>query len=99
VPGQQGDTAIEGYPAFRTAADAVQEGDFPEAIVLDDGGVVALRLDEIVPAAPIPFDEAKEKVAEDWRKETVAKALSARAAEIKTALEGGAQIGTSASST
>jgi len=93
VPGQQGDTAIEGYPAFRTAADAAQEGDFPEAIVLDDGGVVALRLDEIVPAAPIPFEEAKEKVAEDWRKETVAKALSARAAEIKTALEGGAQIG------
>lgn len=94
VPGQQGDSAIEGYQAFRTAADAVQQDDFPEAIVLDDGGVVALRLDEIVPSAPIPFDEAKEKVAEDWRREAVAKALSARATEIKTALEGGAKIGT-----
>ncbi len=94
VPGQQGDTTIEGYPAFRTAADAVQADDFPEAIVLDDGGVVALRLDKIVPAAPIPFDEAKDKVLEDWRKEAVAKALVARAAEIKTALEGGAAIGT-----
>jgi peptidyl-prolyl cis-trans isomerase D len=93
VPGQQGDATIEGYPAFRTAADAVQDGDFPEAIVLDDGGVVALRLDEIVPAAPIPFDEAKEKVTEDWRKDAVAKALSARAAEIKAAIEGGAAIG------
>ena len=71
----------------------MQDGDFPEAIVLEDGGVVALRLDEIVPAAPIPFDEAKDKVAEDWRKETVAKALSARAAEIKTAVEGGASLG------
>ena len=93
VPGQQGDSTIEGYPAFRSAAEAVQDGDFPEAIVLEDGGVVALRLDEIVPAAPIPFDEAKEAVAEDWRKEAAAKALSARAAEIKTALEGGAGIG------
>ena len=93
VPGQQGDTTIEGYPAFRDAAEAVQDGDFPEAIVLDDGGVVALRLDEIVPAAPIPFEEAKEKVAEDWRKEAVAKALSARAAEIKAGVEGGARIG------
>jgi peptidyl-prolyl cis-trans isomerase D len=93
VPGQQGDTTIEGYPAFRDAAEAVQDGDFPEAIVLDDGGVVALRLDEIVPAAPIPLEEAKEKVAEDWRKEAVAKALSARAAEIKAGVEGGARIG------
>jgi peptidyl-prolyl cis-trans isomerase D len=94
VPGQPGDTTIEGYPAFRTAAEAVQDGDFPEAIVLEDGGLVALRLDEIVPAAPIPFDEAKDKVAEDWRADAVTKALSARAAEIKTALEGGAAIGT-----
>ena len=93
VPGQQGDSAIEGYQAFRTAADAVQQDDFPEAIVLDDGGLVALRLDEVVPSAPIPFDEAKDKVAEDWRKEAVAKALAARAAEIKAALEGGAKIG------
>ncbi|MCU0903062.1 MAG: SurA N-terminal domain-containing protein [Tabrizicola sp.] len=93
VPGQQGESPIEGYPAFRAAADAVQDGDFSEAIVLEDGGVVALRLDEIVPAAPIPFDDAKERVAEDWRKDAVAAALSARAAEIRTAIEGGATIG------
>jgi peptidyl-prolyl cis-trans isomerase D len=93
VPGQQGEAAIEGYPAFRAAAEAVQAEDFSEAIVLEDGGVVALRLDEIVPAAPIPFDETKDKVAEDWRKEALAKALAARAAEIKAALEGGAAIG------
>jgi peptidyl-prolyl cis-trans isomerase D len=93
VPGQQGEAAIEGYPAFRAAAEAVQEGDFSEAILLEDGGVVDLRLDEIVPPAPIPFDEAKDQVAEDWRKDAVAKALSARAAEIKAAIEGGAAIG------
>lgn len=93
VPGQQGEAPIEGYPAFRAAAEAVQAEDFSEAIVLEDGGVVALRLDEIVPATPIPFDDAKDKVVEDWRKEALAKALAARAAEIKAALEGGAAIG------
>ena len=93
VPGQQGEAAIEGYPAFREAADAVQEGDFAEAVLLDDGGVVALRLDEIVPAAPIPFDGAKDQVAEDWRKEASTAALAARAAEIKAEVEGGAAIG------
>lgn len=93
VPGQPGDALIEGYPAFRTAAEAVKVGDFSEAIVLEDGGLVALRLDEIVPAAPIPFDEATDQVDEDWRKEALAAALSARATEIKSALEAGASIG------
>jgi peptidyl-prolyl cis-trans isomerase D len=93
VPGQQGEAVIEGYPAFRAAAEAVKAGDFSEAIVLEDGGVVALRLDEIVPAAPIPFEEAKENVAEDWIRDATAKALSARAIEIKAAVEGGAAIG------
>ncbi len=93
VPGLQGDTVIEGYPAFRAAADAVAEGDFAEAIVLEDGGIVALRLDEIVPAAPIPFADAREDVAAAWRAEALTKALSDRAIEIKTAIEGGAAIG------
>ena len=85
--------AIEGYTAFRAAAEAVTAEDFPEAIVLDDGGVVALQFLEIVPAAPIPFDEAREAVAADWRAAQLAEALSARAIEIKSALEGGAAIG------
>ncbi len=93
VPGLQGDEVIEGYPAFRAAADAVAEGDFPEAIILEDGGLVALRLDEIVPSAPIPFDEAREDVAAAWRADALTKALSDRAIEIKAAIEGGATIG------
>lgn len=94
VAAQQGEAVIEGYPAFRQAAEAVQQDDFAEAILLEDGGVVALRLDEIVPAAPIPFDEARDQVAADWRQEALTKALSARAAEIKAEIEGGAAIGT-----
>lgn len=93
VPGQQGTEPVEGYQAFRNAAEAVQEGDFPEAIVLEDGGVVALEFKQTVPAAPIPFDEARDKVAEDWQKETLAKALSDQAVAFKAAAEAGTALG------
>lgn len=93
VAGAPGDSTIEGYPAFRTAAEAVQVDDFPEGIVLEDGGLVALRLDEVVPAAPIPFDEARDAVAAAWKTDAVTKALSARAIEIKAGIEAGAAIG------
>jgi peptidyl-prolyl cis-trans isomerase D len=93
VVGGQGSAPIEGYPAFREAADAVLAEDFPQAIVLEDGGIVALRLDEVVPATPIPFEEARAAVDAAWRADALAKALSARAIEIKSAIEGGAAIG------
>ena len=93
VPGQQGEAVIEGYPAFRAAADAVVPDDFSEAIVLEDGGLVALRLDEIVPATPIPFDEARDDVAAAWRADALRNALSDRAVEIKAGIEAGASIG------
>lgn len=93
VPGQQGTEPVEGYQAFRNAAEAVQEGDFPEAIVLEDGGVVALEFKETMPAAPIPFDEVRDRVAEDWQKETLAKALSDQALAFKAAAETGTALG------
>ncbi len=84
---------IAGYEAFRTAADAVKEGDFPELVQLDDGGVVALRLDEVVPPTLRPYDEVRDDVATAWRADALAKALSARAIEVKSAVEGGAPLG------
>lgn len=84
---------IAAYPKFREAAAALQEGDFPEAILLDDGGVVSLRLDEIVPPTPIPFAEAKDAVLNAWQAAETAKALVARAIEIKAAVEAGQSLG------
>jgi peptidyl-prolyl cis-trans isomerase D len=84
---------IAAYPKFRQAATAAQEGDFPEAVLLDDGGVVALRLEEIVPPTPIPFETARADVLAAWRAEATARALSDRAVEIKAAVEGGEALG------
>ena len=93
VPGAQSDDPLVGYEAFRTEADKITEGDFPQAIGLDDGGLAALRLDAIVPPAPIPFAAAKEKVAAAWSADALTKALSAQAIIVKSAVEGGASLG------
>jgi peptidyl-prolyl cis-trans isomerase D len=93
VPGAQSDDPLAGYEAFREAADKITEGDFPEAIGLDDGGLVAMRLDEIVPPAPIPFTEAKDKVAAVWTADALTKALSAQAVKVKAEVEAGASLG------
>lgn len=93
VPGAEGAEGIAAYPDFRAAADKVADGDFPEAVGLKEGGLFALHLDEIVPAAPIPFADAKAQVETAWRADALAKALSARAAEIATAVESGASLG------
>jgi peptidyl-prolyl cis-trans isomerase D len=93
IPGAQNDEAIAGYEDFRIAADALTADDFPEARSLDDGGIFAMQLDEIVPPAPIPLAEVSDDVAAAWRSDALRKALSARAVEVKAAIEAGATIG------
>ncbi|RFP89362.1 peptidylprolyl isomerase [Rhodobacteraceae bacterium 63075] len=68
-----------GYAAFRAAADSVQEGDFPELITLDDGGLIAIRLDGEEPAALRPFEEVRTRVREDERRARLTGALSEKA--------------------
>jgi peptidyl-prolyl cis-trans isomerase D len=84
---------IAAYPAFRTAATAVTDGDFPEIVQLEDGGVFALRLDEIVPPTPIPLEKTRDAVEESWRATALANALSERAIAIKSQIEAGASLG------
>ncbi|MCB1334359.1 MAG: SurA N-terminal domain-containing protein [Roseivivax sp.] len=67
--------AIAGYPAFREVAQAVTEDSYPTIAELADGGLFALRLNGITPAAPIPFDAVRDRVAADWDKAETRKAL------------------------
>jgi len=87
------DETIAGYPAFREAAEAAKEGDFPEVISLADGGLVALRLDEIVPPTPIPLADTTDAVTTAWRADALTKSLTDRAAAIKTDVENGTSFG------
>ena len=90
--GAEDNDAITGYTAFRSAADALAEGDFPEAILLEDGGLVAMQLVEILPPSPVPLDKITDKVTEATRAEALARALAAKAAAAKTTVEASATL-------
>jgi peptidyl-prolyl cis-trans isomerase D len=57
---------IAGYADFDAAAAALTTEDFPEIAQLEDGSIYAMRLDEILAPAPIPFDEVRDKVVASW---------------------------------
>lgn len=83
---------ITGYAAFQEAADNVREGDYPEAIVLDDGGVVAIEMTETLPSEPLAFDDVRDRVARIVTGERVKEALAARADDIRDQVTGGAAL-------
>jgi peptidyl-prolyl cis-trans isomerase D len=81
---------IAGYPAFRSAAAAVQDGDYPQIEPLGDGGAFALRLEGIEEPRVQPLDEVRDAVMRGWREQTVADALRAQAEPVVAALRDGA---------
>ena len=81
---------IAAYEAFRAAAAAAAEGDFPEVVELEDGGIFVLQLDGITPPALRPFEEAEADVRAAWAADAAAKATLARAEAAAEAVAGGA---------
>lgn len=83
---------IAGYDAFREAARLAEEGDFPELLELSDGGLFALRLDEVVPPTLPPLDDVREAVAESWRAGVLREQLAARGETLVGQLATGATL-------
>ena len=82
----QSDEGLAAYDAFRSAAQEVGEGDFPEIGFLEDGSVFALRLDEELPPRPEPLAQARDRVIEAWKQEEIGKALLEKANSVVTSL-------------
>ncbi len=83
---------IAGYDAFRDAAEAVEERDFPELMELSDGGLFALRLDEIIPPTLPPLAGVEDEVTEAWEQSALRDAVAARAQELVGQLAQGATL-------
>jgi peptidyl-prolyl cis-trans isomerase D len=83
---------IAAYDNFRDAAEAAEESDFPELLELSDGGLFALRLDEIVPPTLPPLDEIADEVAEAWTNSALRDAVAERASELVAQLATGAAL-------
>ncbi len=84
---------IAGYEAFRAAAAQAQVGDFPEVAELDDGGIFALRVDQVIAPRLQDYEDAKPGVETGWRTAETTKALTAQAQAVADQLTAGVSAG------
>ena len=76
------DGDIAGYAGFQDEAAQLTEGDFPQVMQLEDGGIFAMRLDEIIDPRPQPLSEVRDAVEAQWLEQTTLEALKEQAALI-----------------
>lgn len=79
-------------PAIRQAIAAATEGDFPELAETSDGGVFALRLDEVLPPALRPLDEVTEQARDLLIANLTGDALETQAEALAEDVRGGADL-------
>ncbi|PIB24817.1 hypothetical protein BFP76_06510 [Amylibacter kogurei] len=89
---QDSEDSIAAYDEFRDAAEQVNVDDFPEVLELSDGGIFAIRLNEIKDPTLRPLADVKESVVTDWTAAETAKALQARGEAIIAEIAAGKSI-------
>lgn len=80
---------IAAYNGFRDAATTLTADDFPEIVQLNDGGIVAMRLEEVLAPRPAPFEDAKLNVQGNYEAEQTEIKLTAQAEAVLPALQAG----------
>ena len=83
---------IAAYDAFRLTAASAQPGGFPEVVELEDGGVFALSVEEVIPPARIPLDEVRDEVISGWETAETEAALVARAEALAQDVRNGREM-------
>ncbi|SDW41490.1 peptidylprolyl isomerase [Litoreibacter albidus] len=83
---------IAGYDNFREEALLLNEGDFPEARELSDGGIFAARLDEIIAPTLPPLDDIRAEVVAAWDAAETKRRLTELGEEFQTKLAEGATM-------
>lgn len=85
---------IAAYEGFEAAATALAEGDYPEVLQLDDGGIFAMRLDEVLEPTPSEFDAVRERVVNIFETRRSMDRLRARAEDLVATLGETSDFGT-----
>lgn len=80
---------IAGYDSFREEVARLQDGDFPEVRELSDGGIFAVRLDEVVSPEVPALDAIRTDVAAAWDRAETGRRLTELATEMKAKLDAG----------
>ncbi|MEM7242419.1 MAG: peptidylprolyl isomerase [Pseudomonadota bacterium] len=76
------ENGVAAYQEFREAGNRVSTSDFPALIDLPDGGLLAMRLDNVTEPSPIPLDQIKERVIVDWQEQENLVLLEEEAARV-----------------
>jgi peptidyl-prolyl cis-trans isomerase D len=92
APGADDNDPISASAIFQNAIAAAHEGDFPEALRLEDGSLVAFEVRGTIAPSPRPFDSVRDRVASAWHAEALAEALRARGETITAAVAAGTPI-------
>lgn len=83
---------IAAYEAFRNAAGAAAVGDFPEVIELEDGGIFALTVEDVIAPEPYPFDDVRAEVIAAWETAETEAALRELAERLSDEVRNGADL-------
>ncbi|WP_375227998.1 peptidylprolyl isomerase [Roseobacter sp. S98] len=83
---------VAAYEAFRAEAARVTAEDFPAIERLDDGGLFALRLDDVLAPRPEPFEDARAAVLAHWQAAETASRLAAQAEAVVPQLDSGSSF-------
>lgn len=83
---------IAAYDGFAQVAAQLTDSDFPQIESLEEGGVFAARLDEVLPPRPAPFEEARLNVQGNWEAEQTETRLMAQAEAIVAGVTGGSSF-------
>ena len=92
VTGADDNDPITQDRAFATEADRLAAGDYPQALMLGDGGLAALRMDAVVPPTPLALDKITDRVAAGWHAAELAKTLTALATKAEAAVKAGGSL-------
>ncbi len=82
---------IAAYDEFRDAISLTNEGDFPELVSLEDGGLFALRIDNVDAPRLMALDEVRMMVDASWRHQESLTLLEAQANAMLPALTSGGE--------
>ncbi|QDY69241.1 peptidylprolyl isomerase [Qingshengfaniella alkalisoli] len=77
---------LAAYPEFAAIADTLTQDDFPEIRQLEDGGIYAVRLDEIVPPTLQSFEAVEADARDAATQQKLIDALTAKADEVTAQL-------------
>lgn len=80
---------IAAFPEFRTYAHDLTAVDFPQSVLLSDGGLFIARLDERIDASVQPLAKVKQQVTDAWTRNDIHQQLVQRTESVAQSINDG----------